>query len=249
MSCMLNIKKIFAIIVILTFLATIPLAFAENGQQTIKVTYELKADHNAKPPRTPGGGKPGGGGKPSGGNGGSVGYSLMGVSWTELPTTIEVDKESNSVNSGFYSAVSAAVSEWDDHTGTTLVSKVTLSTSTLSADTNTPDYVNEVLFGVISDNRVIAQTTIWYNSQTKAIVDFDIVFNVYYSWGDASGDSTVMDVQNIATHEFGHGFGLGDLYQRKWSDQTMYGYAGLGETMKRTLESGDIVGIQTLYGP
>jgi hypothetical protein len=61
-------------------------------------------------------------------------------------------------------------------------------------------------------------------------------------------DKNVMDFLNIATHELGHGFGLGDLYQSKWSTQTMYGYADYGETMKRTLESGDIAGIQAIYG-
>lgn len=247
---MLHLKKIFAIVVILTFLATISLAFAENTSQTVKVTYELKADYNAKPPGTPGGGgKPGGGGNSGGGKGGSGGYSLMGVSWTSLSINIKVDSESNTANSGFYTAISDAVYEWDSHTEATLVSKVTLSASNLDADTSAPDYVNEVLFGIISDDRVIAQTTVWYNSYTKAIVDFDIVFNVHFSWGDAKTNSAVMDIQNIATHELGHGFGLGDLYQRKWSDQTMYGYASLGETMKRTLASGDIAGIQALYGP
>ncbi len=60
--------------------------------------------------------------------------------------------------------------------------------------------------------------------------------------------SGVMDVQNIATHELGHGFGLADLYKEAQSEQTMYGYGSIGETEKRTLESGDIAGIQVLYG-
>jgi hypothetical protein len=245
---MLNLRKVFAVVIIATFLATIPLAFAENRSQIVKVTYDLKVDYNAKPPETPsGGGKPGGGGDTGGSKGGS-GYTLMGVSWTSLPITIKVDAGSDLVYQGFFSAVSDAVTEWDSHTGATLVSSVSSSTS-LSVDTNAPDNVNEVLFGVISDNKVIAQTTVWYYSSTKAIVDFDIIFNTYYTWGNATTSSAVMDIQNIATHELGHGFGLGDLYQRKWSDQTMYGYASYGETQKRTLESGDIAGIQALYGP
>jgi predicted Zn-dependent protease len=60
-----------------------------------------------------------------------------------------------------------------------------------------------------------------------------------------------MDLQNIATHELGHGFGLADLYNTQSQTQilqTMYGYASLGETMKRDLASGDIAGIRALYG-
>ena len=56
-----------------------------------------------------------------------------------------------------------------------------------------------------------------------------------------------MDLQNIATHEFGHGAGLDDLYEDSCSEETMYGYAENGETKKRTLGSGDIAGIVELY--
>ena len=56
-----------------------------------------------------------------------------------------------------------------------------------------------------------------------------------------------MDFENIVTHEHGHVFGLDDLYTSTCSEETMYGYATEGETKKRTLESGDIMGIQRLY--
>jgi predicted Zn-dependent protease len=78
-------------------------------------------------------------------------------------------------------------------------------------------------------------------------VDFEIVFNTQFAWG-TDGTLSVMDLQNIATHELGHGFGLADLYEDQWSEQTMYGYGSYGEIKKRTLESGDIAGIQKLYG-
>jgi predicted Zn-dependent protease len=71
--------------------------------------------------------------------------------------------------------------------------------------------------------------------------------NVDFAW-DNTGAPGVMDIQNIATHEIGHGLGLADLYDDKWSEQTMYGYADNGETKKQTLEYGDIAGIQALYG-
>jgi hypothetical protein len=57
-----------------------------------------------------------------------------------------------------------------------------------------------------------------------------------------------MDLQNIATHEFGHWLVLNDLYKKPARQQTMYGYGAYAETKKRTLESGDIAGLETIYG-
>ena len=74
-----------------------------------------------------------------------------------------------------------------------------------------------------------------------------MVFNTNFNWG-VSANAALMDVQNIATHELGHGFGLSDLYQAKWSQQTMYGYSREGDIAKRDLASGDIAGIKALYG-
>jgi len=57
-----------------------------------------------------------------------------------------------------------------------------------------------------------------------------------------------MDLQNIATHEFGHN-GLNDLYMRPSIALTMYGYSDYGDIDKRSLGTGDWLGIQELYGP
>ena len=43
--------------------------------------------------------------------------------------------------------------------------------------------------------------------------------------------------------------GLDDLYNEIYSEFTMYGYSSKGETKKCTLENGDIIGAQFLYGP
>lgn len=238
---MKHLTKILALVIIATFLASIPIVLADNKPQLAKAVFELKLDTNDAKPSGGGGGSPGG-------SKGPAGYSLMGVSWKLLPITIQVDSASAQQNAVFFSAVSTAVLAWDAQTSKSLASTVQLSDVTLSVDINTPDGVNEVMFGAISSTNVIAQTTVWYNPSTREIVDFDMVFNTYFTWGDATQNPTVMDIQNIATHELGHSFGLADLYQLKYSAQTMYGYASQGQTNKRTLESGDIAGIQALYG-
>jgi hypothetical protein len=51
----------------------------------------------------------------------------------------------------------------------------------------------------------------------------------------------------MATHEFGHN-GLSDLRPPKDQELTMYAYSSLGEIKKRSLGTGDILGIQKLYG-
>jgi len=115
------------------------------------------------------------------------------------------------------------------------------------------DGVNSISFGLYPNSGVIAITTIWgYFSgppPSREIVEFDLLYNdPYFIWGDADVDPSVMDLQNIATHELGHALGLSDLYTSGCTAETMYGYSTEGETKKRTLEAGDIAGIKKLYG-
>jgi len=131
-------------------------------------------------------------------------------------------------------------------------------------DYQAPDTKNEIFFDNIEDAGVIAMCIVWGvfggPPPFRELVEFDIVFdNTEYSWGDATLNPVVMDLENIATHEIGHALGLADLYLSMYdttdpevlntvTEQTMYGYADFGEYNKRTLESGDIAGVNALYG-
>jgi len=110
----------------------------------------------------------------------------------------------------------------------------------------TYDGINIVTRGPLG-NGILAQNTYWYN-RTKHVLENDIVFNTLYQWS-TSGAPGYYDVQNIGTHEQGHCLVLNDLYKSYQSEMTMYGYGGLGETKKRTLETGDKDGIKFIYGP
>jgi len=109
------------------------------------------------------------------------------------------------------------------------------------------DGCNTMVWGNYPTSGVIAVTILWY-IPNLAIVEFDIVFDIDYAWGDASITRDVMDVQNIATHELGHGAGLDDLYEAPAYRETMYGYSAFEEILKRDLYKGDKQGITKLYG-
>ena len=66
-----------------------------------------------------------------------------------------------------------------------------------------------------------------------------------FTFGDA-GKKDVMDEVGVATHELGHAAGLAHP-PNECTEETMYAFAELGETKKRTLEEGDIQGIVELY--
>ncbi len=122
--------------------------------------------------------------------------------------------------------------------------------TTDGADSESPDDKNEVEFANLGATSTIAYTIVWgiFSGPpfARELVEWDVVFNTAYPFGDADVDQSVMDYQNIATHEFGHSLGLGHP-EDTCTEETMYRFADFGETKKRTLETGDIKGIQELY--
>lgn len=79
------------------------------------------------------------------------------------------------------------------------------------------------------------------------VIENDVCFNGHnFTWSN-KGEVYRMDIQNIATHEFGHNLVLADLYDDASRDFTMYGYSSTSETKKRTLHQDDINGIRYLY--
>lgn len=180
-------------------------------------------------------------------------YAFMGkygpkyLKWPTLPVSYVINPTSSGLDySVLESAVGAGAEVWDDEVTTELFNAPGLN---YTAQYDVQNYVNAVVWGANLPTDVIAVTKVWWSPATKTIVEFDMKFNsTDFTWGDAESNQNLMDVQNIAAHEFGHAAGLADVYDTtSCGDVTMYGYSTEGETIKRTLEAADITGIQTLY--
>jgi len=137
-------------------------------------------------------------------------------------------------------AITTSAETWDSQTSAAVFSYQ----GTISKSAGKRDNYNVVAWGYYSAG-VIAVTYIWYSG--SQILETDTMMNRLFKWS-LSGEAEKMDVQNIMTHEFGHWAGLNDLYDDKDYWLTMYGYGSYGETYKRTLGLGDILGLQAVYG-
>lgn len=116
-----------------------------------------------------------------------------------------------------------------------------------------PDGSNVVGFGSIDGHAGAIGVTILYgmftqNAAFNEIVEFKMLLDSqHYVFGDATLRSNTIDLLSTVTHEMGHAFGNEDIYDPDCSDVTMFGSASAGESKKRTLETADVAGIQTLY--
>jgi len=149
-------------------------------------------------------------------------------------------------------AVNAAVEAWDGVTATDLFTYAGTTSESWYAE----DGQNTISWVKFLPRDYIAVAVMWYDdtAQPWLIYEFDIVFNTFHSWGidpikEDKNTIRGFDIQNIATHEFGHPVGLDDLYDSLYRELTMYGYSSKGETQKCSLEEGDVAGAQSLYGP
>lgn len=247
-----TIGLLVSLMLVFTIVASAGVAFASAGkpddvppplEKRVFIHYKKGF---GKPPGTPGNGPP-----PKEEDH-SDHYALLGAKWKTTPISYVIDPDNPQKldETSIVSAVSASAEEWDAHTTTELFNDAYAILYDATFDTDAPDGRNEVLFGDYPRTGVIAVTVVWgYFSGPpgqRRIIEFDIMFDTDFKWGDADGDPTVMDLQNIATHEFGHGAGLDDYNLCEL--ETMYGYSSYGEKIKRDLYIGDIAGIHDLYG-
>jgi hypothetical protein len=141
------------------------------------------------------------------------------------------------------------VGTWESAAGADILGNGS-SDRSYDAVTSTVDGRSGAEFAPIADDGVIAVTYTWGDfggpPSSRQLVEWDMVFDSdSFAWS-TSGAPNAMDFENIATHELGHAMGLGHL-SSTCTEETMYAYASLGETKKRSLNAGDIEGISGLY--
>lgn len=107
----------------------------------------------------------------------------------------------------------------------------------------------ELMFGRTGGS-AIAVTYTWRWSDGS--VESDTVFNSRLPWFTATGEDdgcyeaiAKYDVRNIATHEFGHTYGLDHANSDRF--ETMYPYGYTGETLKWSPANGDLAGLASIY--
>jgi Matrixin len=119
------------------------------------------------------------------------------------------------------------------------------------------DGVNRLLVGPITvpgQEKDLAITISYADTDTGEIVEADTIFNDAYDWtsigspdkGDGKGGcNNRYDLQNVATHEAGHFFGLGEDYDDQAT--TMYVSSLRCQTSKRALSKSDVSVVSGLY--
>jgi hypothetical protein len=187
--------------------------------------------------------------KPPAEDEGSYTYIARGLKWKSTENYIL-----NSVTApdGAYGAMQTAMNTWDDEVADSIFGFLSTGNDIVIL-TNT-DGKNVIEFAPLDDEHAIAVTYVWgyFNAppRFREIVEVDMIFNTdeWLTWGTVAGSVTdVYDILNIAVHEWGHAAGMGDLYDTTASLETMYGYSGPGEIIKRDLYNGDVAGITNLY--
>ena len=117
---------------------------------------------------------------------------------------------------------------------------------------------SEISYGPITvagHESALALTIIFSDSKTGEVLEADMRFNSLYPYGllsgkggsgdDQAGCASKYDLQNVATHEAGHFFGLGEDYDA--TSATMYYTTGPCQTNKRVLQSSDEMTMDSLY--
>ena len=174
-------------------------------------------------------------------------FSLFakGAKWKTTEPYITSNEEGNEIN---LALTETSLNSWDSEVSFNIFGTGS-SGVTDGADDVNPDGKNEVMFENLGTTNTIAYTIVWGRfsgpPRFRELVEWDAVFNSDYNWSE-TGEANRMDFQNIATHEFGHALGLGHP-EDTCTEETMYAYASSGETNKRSLEAGDVSGINELY--
>ncbi|HEX7664552.1 MAG TPA: matrixin family metalloprotease [Polyangiaceae bacterium] len=175
--------------------------------------------------------------------------------WATGTIDVVLDGSLDDADPGAKDAVAAAFGTW--MTSDVGVASVSINRTTDRGQV-AHDGVNRIMYGPITiagHEKDVAVTVSYANASTGAIEEADTVLNSKYSFAvlDASkGDEprysecgNKYDVQNVATHEFGHFFGLGE--DMNDTTATMFVTSAPCQTHKRALTESDTSAMASLY--
>lgn len=183
------------------------------------------------------------------------------LQWRELENWI-VNPTNNAglTQTEVINTLDAGISEWESYVAPDILGTGSLTSDTLEADYDSTDDQNEIYFADIRNSdgspnsNILGVTITWavVNGPpfARGIVEMDQVYDDFdFDWfADDSGAPGEFDFGSTATHEIGHGIGMGHAPAvEECILETMYPFGGPNDTEGRTLHDGDIAGIQKLY--
>jgi hypothetical protein len=199
-------------------------------------------------------------------------YGLIGASWTQgyvwyIGDGRRPDSMTTSqVTEAFFDAANAIVdsrnpcgysdevtADWSYGGGSGYESDMRLvDGGTKCYDYDDRDEWSVVDFGDLANHGrpwVAYTCTYWYrSSMVEADVRFNVVDHSFTGFPRSDNcNNEKYDLQSVATHEFGHVWGLDDLYSFAARYQTMYGYMYKCRLLARSLAKSDVLGLRSMY--
>jgi hypothetical protein len=188
--------------------------------------------------------------------------------WSSSTLTVTIDPSLAGATPQAKAAIMDAFGTWASSDA--LLPRVTFN-ATDTPGAAAQDGVNRLLLGPITvagQEQDLAITISYADTDTGAVVEADTIFNSAYDWASigatGTGDSKDSDgrhnahkgsdskacegrydLQNVATHEAGHFFGLGEDFDDP--STTMYVSSTPCQTSKRALSTTDVTVISGLY--
>jgi hypothetical protein len=172
--------------------------------------------------------------------------------WSSAALTITIDPTLANATPAAKDAIMNAFGAWESSGAS--VPQVSFD-STSTPGEAAQDGVNRLLLGPITvpgQEQDLAITISYADTDSGEMVEADTIFNNAYDWasiGSAIGKDGACDnrydLQNVATHEAGHFFGLGEDYQDQAT--TMYVSSMPCQISKRTLSASDVSVVSGLY--
>jgi hypothetical protein len=176
-------------------------------------------------------------------------YSVKSNKWKIFPLIYKTNTTNLTVGvdvAAAKAAVANAFKTWDDE------NRPILDVFIEAAAGETPKVT--VTWGrVDGKGKALAIASNTYNTKTKEIISAKLTFDHAEKWTilpslSCESQGADFDIENIAAHEVGHILGLQHPSKNKKNKSlTLFPSSAPGETLKRTLDNGDKLGMAKLY--